>query len=126
MTPVTKFVCYSILLFCQIFFFHLEFLKLFHSRPINAFLHFNMGLDVRKPNFVAWADPEGDDDPLPHPLKKYKIGFLSNTGPGPLKNHEAAKPAFNDGPSSARQRNTWRADGGPSYSGIWILFPLIR
>ena len=34
-----------------------------------------------------------------------KIGFLSNTGPDPLKNQKATKPAFNVGPSSARQRN---------------------
>ena len=35
------------------------------------------------------------------PLKITKnIGFLSNIGP--LKNHKATKPAFNDGPSSAR------------------------
>ena len=33
------------------------------------------------------------------PLKN--IGFLSNTGPRPL----ATKPAFNVGPTSARQRN---------------------
>ena len=36
------------------------------------------------------------------PLKNHKnIGFLSNTGPGPL----ATKPAFNVGPTLARQRN---------------------
>ena len=33
------------------------------------------------------------------------IGFLSNTGPDPLVNHKATKPAFNAGPLSARQRN---------------------
>ena len=39
-------------------------------------------------------------------LKNHKnIGFLSNTGPDPLKNHKATKPAFNVGPPSARQRN---------------------
>ena len=32
-------------------------------------------------------------------LKNHKnIGFLSNTGPGPLKYHRATKPAFNIGP----------------------------
>ena len=49
-------------------------------------------------------------------LKNHKnIGFLSNTGPDPLKNYKAAKPAFNVGPSSARQRNAIkrRADDGP-------------
>ena len=34
------------------------------------------------------------------------IVFLSNTGPDPLKNHNATKPAFNDGPSSACQCDT--------------------
>ena len=39
-------------------------------------------------------------------LKKHKnIGFHSNSDPDPLKNYEATEPAFNDGPSSARQRN---------------------
>ena len=45
------------------------------------------------------------------PLKNHKnIGFSSNTGPDPLKNRKATKPAFIVGPSSARQRN---ADDGP-------------
>ena len=40
------------------------------------------------------------------PLKITKnIGFSSNTDPDPLKNRKATKPAFNVGPSSARQRN---------------------
>ena len=42
-----------------------------------------------------WADPEGAgvSGSL---LKIHKnIGFLSNTGPEPLKNHKATKPAFN-------------------------------
>ena len=53
------------------------------------------------------------------PEKITNIGFLCNTGPDPLKNHKATKPAFNVGPSSARQRNAismafnWRADDGP-------------
>ena len=51
-------------------------------------------------------------------LKNHKnIGFSSNTGPGPLKHRKATKPAFNVGPSSARQRNVmafrWRADDVP-------------
>ena len=37
--------------------------------------------------------------PHTHTLKNHKnIGFLSNTGPDPLKNHKATKPAFNVGP----------------------------
>ena len=42
---------------------------------------------------------------LDPPEKSQNIGFLCNTGADPLKNHIAAKPAFNIGPSSARQRN---------------------
>ena len=51
------------------------------------------------------ADPEGGAGVrTPPPLKNpQNIGFISNTGPDPLKNHKAAKPAFNVGPSSARQ-----------------------
>ena len=38
----------------------------------------------------------GPDPPLPLKIKK-NIGFLSNTGTNPLKNHKATKPAFNVG-----------------------------
>ena len=31
------------------------------------------------------------------------IGFPSNTGPDPLKNHKFTKPAYNVGPSMVRQ-----------------------
>ena len=54
---------------------------------------------------ASWADPEGAGSPDPH-LKNHKnIGFLCNTGPDLLKNHKAAKPAYNVGPTSAHQRN---------------------
>ena len=33
------------------------------------------------------------------------IGFFSNTGMDPLNNHKATKPAFNVGPSLAREEN---------------------
>ena len=50
-------------------------------------------------------------------LKKYKnIGFLSNVGPDPLKNHKATKPAINVWPSWARR--WW-----PLFNGIWIISP---
>ena len=40
------------------------------------------------------------------PPKNHKhIGFLSNTGLHPLKNHKATKSVFNVGPSLVRQRN---------------------
>ena len=42
----------------------------------------------------GWGGGRGPD---PYPL--------SNTGLDPLENHKATKPAFNVGPSSARQGN---------------------
>ena len=54
----------------------------------------------------TFADPEGGQG-VRNPLKiKKNIGFHRNTGPDPLKKHKATKPAFNVGPSLARQRNT--------------------
>ena len=54
---------------------------------------------------LACADPEGGGWGLDPTLKNHKnIGFLSNTGPDPLKNHKVTKPAFNVGPSSAPQQ----------------------
>ena len=49
---------------------------------------------------LARADPEGWGQGVQNPpLKNHKnIGFLSNTGPDPLENHKASKPAFNDRP----------------------------
>ena len=55
----------------------------------------------------------------PPPGKSQNTGFLRNTGPpNRPKNHKATKPAFNVGPSSARQRNAilplkCRYAGGP-------------
>ena len=75
----------------------------------------------------VWADAEGGgardpNPPPPHCKTEKNIGFR-NTGPVPLKNHKATKPAFNIGPSSALFK--WRFTGGPktapSYSGILIL-----
>ena len=66
-----------------------------------------MCLDSRKPVFRvadqerACTDSEGWGGGTggPYLLKNHKnIGFLSNTGPDPLKNHKATKPAFNVGP----------------------------
>ena len=60
----------------------------------------------------AWIQREGkgvrNPPPLPSPRNHKNIGFLSNTGLDPLKNHKATKQAFNVGSSSARQRNTFR------------------
>ena len=50
--------------------------------------------------------------------KNKAIGFLSNTGPDLLENHKATKPAFNVGPSSARQRNAWWFAGKQRMTGF--------
>ena len=55
-------------------------------------------------------DPEsGARIQTPPPEKSQNIGLLSNISPDPLLNHKATKtwPAFNVGPSSARQRNAF-------------------
>ena len=65
----------------------------------------------------------GPDPPL---LKNHKnVGFLSNTGPDPLKNHKATKPEFNVGRSSARQGNVIEmAFRRRANSGNRIISPL--
>ena len=66
----------------------------------------------------------------PPPEKSQNIGFLCNTGPDPLKNHKATKPAFNVGLVSARQRIAismvfrWRANGGPFQRYLDPLSPI--
>ena len=54
----------------------------------------------------ARADPDGGQGVRTPPENHKNIGFLSNTGLDPLINHNATKPAFHVGPTSARQRNT--------------------
>ena len=68
--------------------------------------------------------------PPPHPLKNNIIyGFLRKTGPDPLKNNEATKPAFiNVGHhrhASEPPLNSVSLAGRwwPSYIGIWNLSP---
>ena len=59
----------------------------------------------------------GSGPPLPKKSQKYKVSLQYWSGF--LKNQKATKPAFNVGPSSARQRNAismafcLRADDGP-------------
>ena len=72
---------------------------------------------------VVCTDPEfgggavGPDPPPPE-KKSQNTGSLSNTGPDPLKNHNATKPVFK-----------WRFTDEPMmarFSAIWILFPFIN
>ena len=64
------------------------------------------------------------------PLKNNKTkGYLSNTGPGPLKNHIATKPAFNVGATIATSAKRylkgfrWRADHGPHIVAFGTSLP---
>ena len=61
----------------------------------------------------------GTVGPDPHSMKTRKnIGFLSSTGPDPLKNLKTTKPVSNVGSYSAPQRNAiymafrWRVEDG--------------
>ena len=62
------------------------------------------------------TDPEGGGaggSDSPPPLENHKdIGFLSNTGLDPLKNHKANKPAL-DHPQAREILFKWRFTGGP-------------
>ena len=76
----------------------------YHShRPQTNIQHLELGIQNMDSHIKArtpCADPErGTWGSGLSPLKNRKnIGFLSNTGPDPLKkNHKAAKPAFNNG-----------------------------
>ena len=57
----------------------------------------------------TWADLEGGQrvwtPPHTHTEKSQKYRVSKHTGPDPMKNHKAIKPAFNVGPSSVRQQN---------------------
>ena len=44
--------------------------------------------------YYVWADPEGGQGVWTHMKNHKNIEFLSNTGPDPLENHYAIKPAF--------------------------------
>ena len=73
---------------------------------------------------------KGGPDYTPEKSQLYRV--LSNTGMDPLNNHKATKPAFNVGPSLARQRNAiemvlrWRADDDTLCSGIWTPSPTYK
>ena len=68
-----------------------------------SFIHVHVHSSIGSMGPNACADPEGGYRGSGSLLENHKnIAFLSNT----LNNHKAAKPAFNVGPSLARQRNS--------------------
>ena len=67
----------------------------------------------------------------PPPLKNHKnIGFLSNIGQDPLKNHKAGKLALKLGPqlhaSEILIAFRWWADKGPLIAALGSSLPLIN
>ena len=55
------------------------------------------------------------------------IGFISNTGPDPLKNHKASMQFWQHRPASNTPYGVSLAGPWwPIYSGIWILYPIIN
>ena len=75
-------------------------------------LQARQNLRLKSSILTTWADPEGGGGGGEE--KSQYIEFLSNTGPDPLKDHKATKPAFNVGPSSARREMPfkWHVAGG--------------
>ena len=73
-------------------------------------------LPVLESNGFMCGSRGGRRERSPDPSENKKNnGFLSDSGPDPLKNYEATEPAFNGGPSPARilMAFRWLADDGP-------------
>ena len=51
----------------------------------------------------TWSDPGGEQGVWTPLINHKAFGFLSNTGPDPLKNQRLTKPAFDLRLSAARQ-----------------------
>ena len=95
------------ILYSDHWFFFVHILPPTHARKVKTNCCINICFEnSTTESEYSCADPEGGRG-SGHPLENHNnIGFLScNTGPDPLKNHKATKPALNVGPSSARQRN---------------------
>ena len=85
--------------------------KLFTTRESNCCTSYEQ---------IACADPEGGGGNKgygPHENSQ-NIAFSSNTGPDPLKNRNATKPALNAGPSSSLQRNIYLNNGDTSRTRV--------
>ena len=69
-----------------------------------------------------WGQGSGPPEKQTPPLKNHKsIGFPSNTGPNPTKNHKAARP----GKMLGHHRPRWWADDGPLLVVFESSLPLI-
>ena len=88
------------------FWFNLDVLFRYSKENSNCIWHLLASIWAFIKHVRIQRGGTGGPDAPPPPLKNHKnIGFLSNTGPDPLKNRKATKPAFKVGTSSARQRN---------------------
>ena len=69
----------------------------------------------------------GRGSQLPPPEKSQNVGFLSNTGPDPLKNQKATKPAISMlGHYRPASKTPFKWPMMALFSAIWILSPLIQ
>ena len=91
---------------------YIQAIHLNHSLLVKVTLNFDYMTASMCGSKEGWAR----GPPPPPPEKSQNIGFLSNSGPYPLKNHSATEPAFNVGPSSSSSSVSGvslRADVGP-------------
>ena len=92
--------------------------KLFCAQDAKVSFYSRLGSSSRYKLACTCADTEGDTGGPDPTSWNITIFFFGNTGPDPLENHKATKPAFNVEPSSARQQNAmqmvfrWRANYG--------------
>ena len=78
--------------------------QLFYTDNFISFLSVKDWFEVVARFMCEFRVGEQGFNPPPENYKHF-IGFLSNSGPDPLKNYKATEPASNVGPPSARQRN---------------------
>ena len=110
-------------------------LEIFKLKTVQEiFKLFKRFLNLKLMN-ISCTDPEGGGGGggqgvrIPHPLKNHKnIEFPSNTGPDPLKNHNATKPAasmFSHHRPASETPFKCRFTGGPMIVHFkWYLDPL--
>ena len=77
---------------------------------------------IRQNRMDMRGSRKGGGRSRPPPEKSQNIGFLSNTGPDPLKNHKTTKPDLMLGHHQpALAGRCWLI-----YSGFWILYSIIN
>ena len=91
----------------------------------NSFLRYSLKNESTAPILHMRGSRGGGGRGSGPPLKNHKnIRFLSNTGPDPMKNRKATKPAFNMGHHQHASETPfkWRFVGGPMVAPIIVVF----